>query len=296
MSSIKAIKAELHPRNKHQGRYDFDKLIGACAELKKFVAPNKYGDLSIDFFDPLAVKTLNKALLAYFYNVEFWEIPDSALTPAIPSRADYIHYAAELISGKKSSSVRCLDIGVGANCIYPIIGCSEYGWNFVGSDISLDSINNAQAIVDNNSTLRGKVELRHQSSSEYIFENIINRDEFFDLSICNPPFHDSAQSAQKATMRKMTNLKGKRQTKATLNFGGQSNELWCQGGEAEFIAKMIKESALWRANCRWFTCLVSNEDNLARLERLLVKEKVNQKRIIQMQQGNKKSRILAWSF
>lgn len=296
MISKQDTKGELHPRNRHNGRYDFEKLIARNGQLEKFVAPNKYGDLSIDFFDPQAVKALNKALLALYYNIEFWDLPASALTPAIPSRADYIHYASELVSSSKSKPIRCLDVGVGANCIYPIIGCYEYDWSFVGSDINLDSIKNAQSIVDNNSMLKDKVELRHQGNSSHIFEGIIASGEYFDLSICNPPFHDSFDSAQKGSMRKLRNLKGKKTNKATLNFGGQSNELWCEGGELEFITKMIAESSLYRANCRWFTTLVSNERNLPKLERLLDKEKVYQKKILQMQQGNKKSRILAWCY
>lgn len=293
MSFSTAKRAEFHPRNRHQGRYDFEKLIAANGELEPFVAQNKYGDLSIDFFDPQAVKTLNKALLALHYNIEYWEIPEGALTPPIPSRADYIHHVAELIAGAKNA--RCIDIGVGANCIYPIVGCGEYGWSFVGTDINADSIANAQAIVDKNPSLRGRVELRHQPNSGAIFDGLFAEDERFDLSVCNPPFHDSAQSAQSSSMRKIRNLKG-RGAKAELNFGGQASELWCRGGELKFIGKMIKQSGEHRNLCRWFTTLVSNEDNLRPLERRLQRAQVVEKRIIEMQQGNKRSRILAWRF
>ncbi|MCM2324291.1 MAG: RlmF-related methyltransferase, partial [Oligoflexia bacterium] len=42
----------MHPRNRHQGRYDFAQLIRACPELAPFVAPTRFGERSIDFADP----------------------------------------------------------------------------------------------------------------------------------------------------------------------------------------------------------------------------------------------------
>lgn len=291
-------KGELHPRNPHRGRYDLIKLIETCPQLEEYVAQNRYGDLSIDFFDPMAVKVLNRALLAHYYDIDYWDIPDNALTPPIPGRADYIHHIADLIPSKKGSKslIFCLDIGVGANCIYPIIGCSEYGWRFVGSDVDRDSLSNAQMIIDNNTILHGAIELRHQSNRDSIFDGVILAGDRFDLTICNPPFHDSAQSAEQGTLRKLRNLKGKRVTKATLNFGGSSSELWCKGGELRFITNMICESRIYMDSCRWFTTLVSNEDNLKPLIKELSRNRVKEHRVIQMSQGNKKSRILAWRY
>ncbi len=293
MAQLKEVKGELHPRNRHRSGYDFDALIAAHSALEPFVALNKYGNRSINFFDPKGVKALNAALLALHYKIEWWEIPPSALTPPIPGRADYIHYAADLIGGG-DNSIRCLDVGVGANCIYPIIGRAEYGWEFVGSDIEPLSIDSAAKIIESNTLLRGHVELRLQSCKESIFKGIIEPGEQFDLTICNPPFHNSAQSAKRGTQRK---LKGLRADKtAGLNFAGQSNELWCEGGERLFIERMISESRLFAKQCRWFTTLVSNEDNLPPLRAAIRAAKATEQRTIEMHQGNKRSRILAWRY
>ena len=72
-------KISLHPRNKHRERYDFPQLITACPELRPFVMTSKAGEESIDFANPNAVKTLNKALLAHFYHIKFWDIPQNYL-------------------------------------------------------------------------------------------------------------------------------------------------------------------------------------------------------------------------
>ena len=288
-------KTELHKRNKHNGRYDFDKLMAVYPALAQYVKPNKYGTISVDFFDAQAVIALNKALLMSNYGITYWEIPPLALCPPIPGRADYIHYISDLV-GEGKKNVKCLDIGVGASCIYPIIGCSEYGWTFVGSDIDSESLEFAQQIVDNNAILKDKVELRLQKNPSLIFEGVISKNDFFDVVICNPPFHDSQDSAQKAGFRKLQNLKGGKVKKLDLNFGGKSSELWCEGGELQFLSNMISESIKYRSQCHWFTSLVSKESNIDSLCQELDRVNVAEYGTINMQQGNKISRILAWRF
>ena len=296
------LKAKLHPRNKHRERYDFKQLVKSCPDLATFVKPNKYGDESINFFDPEAVKMLNKALLKHFYNIEFWDIPTGYLCPPIPGRADYIHHIADLLrenyDDKKQAKrkIKCLDIGVGSSCVYPIIGVNEYGWTFVGSEIDTVATDAAIKIIETNSILKGKVEIRIQPDKKAIFQNIIKNGEHFDLAICNPPFHSSAEEAKAGTVRKLRNLKKKKITKPTLNFGGQQNELWIEGGEIGFVQRMIQESKQFATSCNWFSTLISKQSNLKPVNKALKNASVADSKTIQMGQGNKTSRIVAWKF
>lgn len=293
-------KMELHKNNKHQGKYDFPRLIENYQPLKKFVSPNPYGTPTINFFNPQAVKALNKALLITYYGISYWDIPKGYLCPPIPGRADYIHYLADLLQEGnnmgETKPCRCLDIGVGANCIYPIIGHTEYGWTFVGSDIDPVSIENARKIVTCNPVLAHKIELRLQKDSRKILDGIIATEDFFDVTLCNPPFHSSKEAAEEGNLRKLSSLKGKKITKTKLNFGGTSNELWCEGGEVRFLQNMITESRKYQRNCRWFTCLVSKKETLEKLYARLKAVNVAEYRVIPMSQGTKVSRILAWRF
>ena len=293
-----ADKMELHKNNKHQGKYDFPRLIENYQPLKKFVSPNPYGTPTINFFNPQAVKALNKALLITYYGISYWDIPKGYLCPPIPGRADYIHYLADLLQEGnnmgETKPCRCLDIGVGANCIYPIIGHTEYGWTFVGSDIDPVSIENARKIVTCNPVLAHKIELRLQKDSRKILDGIIATEDFFDVTLCNPPFHSSKEAAEEGNLRKLSSLKGKKITKTKLNFGGTSNELWCEGGEVRFLQNMITESRKYQKNCRWFTCLVSKKETLEKLYARLKAVNVAEYRVIPMSQGTKVSRILAW--
>lgn len=289
------LKSNLHPRNKHREAYDFQALRIVLPELSQFVNVNEFGNESIDFFNPKAVKALNYALLKYSYKIENWEIPTNYLCPPIPGRADYIHYLADII-GPQKTKINCLDIGIGANCIYPIIGVSEYDWNFVGSDIDSISIKNAHQIIASNSILKDKIELRLQTNVKSIFEGIIQANELFAATLCNPPFHSSAEKARIGNKRKISNLKKEKTNVATLNFGGQSNELWCEGGELQFVKQLILESQKYAKNCIWFTTLISKKDHLPSLYRLLKKQKVKEIKTLQMGQGNKISHLLAWTY
>jgi 23S rRNA (adenine1618-N6)-methyltransferase len=287
------LKTELHPRNRHRGLYDFKQLIQSCPDLAPFVALNRYGNESVDFTNPKAVKTLNKALLKSFYNIS-WDIPEHFLCPPIPSRADYIHHIADLLSSSnvpQGKKISVLDIGVGANCIYPLIGHREYGWNFVGTDIDPLAVSIANELIQQNG-LTEAIELRLQKSPSNIFKGVLKDDHpMFDISMCNPPFHASLSEANAGTTRKWKNLKVK--TNA-LNFGGQSNELWCPGGEMAFIKRMIEESV--HVKCRWFTTLVSKASSLPSIYHALERAKASEVRTIDMGQGQKKSRIVAWSY
>ena len=295
-------KTKLHPRNKHRERYDFKQLIVSCAELAKYVKLNEYKDESIDFFDAEAVKTLNKALLKHYYGIDYWDVPENYLCPPIPGRADYIHYAADLLAGLNNGKIptgekiNCLDIGVGANCVYPIIGNKEYGWSFIGTEIDPVAIDSANKIIEKNPQLKNKIEIRSQNNPKDILYGVLKKDERIDLSICNPPFHASLEEAQAGTLRKLSNLKGKKITKASLNFGGQNNELWCKGGEITFIRDMIRQSKQFSESVFWFSTSVSKQSNLNTVYQELEKANAFDVKTIPMAQGNKTSRVVAWTF
>lgn len=304
MSTGKNIqeKVRLHIRNKNRERYDLEALKVAVPELADHITINKYDAESVDFANPVAVKLLNKALLNHYYGIKNWDFPAENLVPPIPGRADYLHYMADLLGQSnfgdlpEGDTIKVLDIGVGASCIYPIIGVTEYGWNFIGSDIDAQSIESSTNIVNSNPSLEGKVECRLQEDPKAFFTGILSKDEKIDFSMCNPPFHSSTEEAQKVSHRKVKNLSGKKSAKVELNFAGISNELICEGGEAKFIHNMITESQDFAKNCFWFTTLVSKQSTLKGIYKSLNEMEVAQVKTIPIGTGNKSSRIIAWSF
>ncbi|GGD31374.1 23S rRNA (adenine(1618)-N(6))-methyltransferase RlmF [Flavobacterium orientale] len=295
-------KSTLHPRNKHRSRYEFDVLIQKTPELKSYIFNNEHGIETIDFSNPISVKTLNKALLKTYYDILDWELPQDYLCPPIPGRADYIHHIADLLAEVNQNSIPTgnaimgLDIGVGANCIYPILGNAEYDWSFVATDIDVNALENCISIIENNPHLNEVISLQQQVNSRFIFKDIIQPEDKFAFTICNPPFHDSKEEAAKSATRKVSNLTNQKTINPILNFGGQSNELWCEGGELAFITQMIYESVKYPKQCFWFTTLVSKKDHLKSIYKTLNKVEAATIKTIEMNQGQKISRLVAWTF
>lgn len=298
------IKAKLHPRNKHNQNYDFDQLCKAVPQLSRFIE-NKYGQKTLDFANPNAVKLLNQALLKDTYNIEFWDIPKGFLCPPIPGRADYIHYLADILKSTfkdkiNHEKIKVLDIGTGASCIYPLLGNKIYGWKFVATDSEIQSIKAAKQIIRANNGLKKAIDIRHQTQSNKIFQEMIKEQEKFHVTLCNPPFHDSPEQANEGSKRKWSNLGKTEQNKKfespTLNFAGRSNELWCKGGELAFIHNMVRESQYYGQQVAWFTSLVSKKDNVSMVKLALKKAQATQIKVVKMAQGQKTSRFVAWSF
>ncbi|MEE9330982.1 MAG: 23S rRNA (adenine(1618)-N(6))-methyltransferase RlmF [Methylophilaceae bacterium] len=307
----------LHPNNLHNHGYDFAALIQSYPALQPYVKANKYGNESIDFSNAKAVKALNSALLKHHYDVDAWDIPDGFLCPPIPGRVDYIHYVAELLkapkvkdskvtgSGANSKPIKLLDIGTGASGIYALLACQAYGWDVTATDVNPLALDNVASIAQNNLALKGELTLRLQQDKSHIFEGVIETDDYFDVSVCNPPFHGSLAGALSSNQKKRDNLARNRNQKVThktrqdtkgLNFGGLGAELWCDGGERTFLRTMITESQHFAQQCRWFTTLVSRTEYLDIAQTLLSELNVTDVREIEMHQGNKITRILAWTF
>lgn len=301
--TLKTTKNNLHPRNRHNTHYDLQALSAIEPALKAFVIKNKFNNQpTIDFSNASAVMALNTALLKKYYHINSWSIPSGYLCPPIPGRVDYIHYLADLLNksidknlASAADQIKVLDIGTGASCIYPILGNREYQWQFVASDIDKVSIKAAEDNLKNNQDLSHNITCRLQNDATHIFKGIIKTNEFYHLTLCNPPFHQSLAEASKGSQQKWQKL-NKSSKKQSLNFGGQKAELWCPGGEVAFIRKMIKESIFFKDQVLWFTCLVSKKDHLSAIKLSLKKAKVSEINIIKMAQGQKISRFVAWRF
>lgn len=299
---------KFHKRNLHNKNYDFNKLAKDSPALKSHLYINQYNNQSVNFSDPNAIIVLNQALLKHHYNVSFWNFPLGNLCPGVPGRVDYIHYLADLLANLNNGSIptgkiiRGLDIGTGAGCIYPLLGNKSYGWKFVGTDISTDSIEHSNNIIEKNPGLKKVIKLRLQNTKSYIFKNIIGENERFDFTICNPPFYSSFQEAKKASFLKIKNLNANKQNDlssekiVSSNFKGKKAELWCKGGELQFLTNMINESFLFKKNCRLFTTLVSNKKNLDILKAKIQTYNSSFIKVIPMVHGKKITHILAWSF
>ena len=117
-----------------------------------------------------------------------------------------------------------------------------------------------------------------------------------DLTVCNPPFYASLADAKNATLKKLVNLTAEKVTGPVQNFGGQDHEIWCKGGEEKFVRDMVRQSTFFAASCFWFSTLVSKQSHLKGVYESLDQADAADVKTIPMGQGNKSSRIVAWTF
>ncbi|WP_339875540.1 23S rRNA (adenine(1618)-N(6))-methyltransferase RlmF [Olleya marilimosa] len=285
----------MHKKNKHTDDYDFNQLSLVHTDLESFIFTNANNKKTIDFANPKAVKALNTALLKSHYDVAFWDFPDHFLCPPIPGRVDYIHHVSDLLNRSKlTENITVLDIGTGANCIYPLLGNAEYNWSFIGVDSNDDALKEAQNIIDKNN-LQDQIKLKKQNDNAHVLSGVLSETDKVTVTMCNPPFFKNEEDALKATTSKLKGL-GKPTDQMVRNFAGQAHELWCKGGEKAFLHNYLYESSLLKTQSYWYTSLVSNKDNVKTINQSLKKLGATAVLTIGMNIGNKKSRIVAWTF
>jgi len=277
----------MHPKNPFIQNYDLEKLSDAYPPLKDHIITNKYGNQSVKFGNAKAVLALNTAILKFAYGID-WHLPAKNLCPPIPGRLDYLLHISDLL-GKPAANI--LDIGTGANLIYPILGTCHFNWQCAASESDQEAMDHAKNIIDQNEIL-DKIDLRLQKDPKKILDHIITEKDEFDAVICNPPFYKNKSEAEKNQSRKRKNLN----LGTEKNFSGDANELWYPGGEASFVKKMAQESIHYKYQVNWFTSLVSSKETLKEISRAINAVKPKSSKVIEMNQGNKQSRFIAWTF
>ena len=282
----------MHPDNPFEKEYNFNGLIQSHPKLSEFIIVGKSDRKSIDFGDSKAIIALNTALLKRTFDVN-WELKPGHLCPALPGRLDYLIHVKDLLDAPSEKPITMLDIGTGASLIYPLLATAAFDWNCTASEVDIDSIEFAKKLLLLNPNLKTTT-LRNQRFKSKIFHHVMEENDYFDLVVCNPPFYKTQSEAEQRNIRKNKNLHNNESI--SHNFGGHSNELWYKGGEEAFIKTMASESASYGSQVGWFTCLISNSEHVKILKRYVRKANPTELRVVEMEQGNKKSRFIAWTF
>ena len=263
---------------------DFKFLSEEFPEFKKYVYINKYGGYSINWKNPNSIKELVKTILNKFLNIIYYEIPENFLVPTLTSRYNYLNYINKLFTKFKIENKEkiLIDIGTGANIIYPLLGYKLYNWNFIASEINEDAIKIGKKIIKENN-LEKEIFIFKQNDSKKIFENIININKKYLCSICNPPFFDINTEIKKDNLY----------TDNEYNY----NEVYCEGGEIFFIKEMIKESYIYKKNIFLFSSLIGRKNNMKKIYSVIknIKE-ISLLNKTTIKQGKNARWIIIWSF
>ncbi|KAI7869094.1 uncharacterized protein EV154DRAFT_432044 [Mucor mucedo] len=266
----------MHPRSVFNKEPDFNRLAEKYESFEKFVKVGNNKRAYIDFKDPEA----------FDIDIDF---PLDSLCPAVPNRLNYILWLQDLIDDTLTDAkdIIGIDIGVGASCIYPLLGCAtDLNWRFLGTDIDLRSIDYAKENVKRNH-LEDRITIQHTADPSKIFllEDTV---PVYTFSMCNPPFYSSQEELDEGLDNK--------ELEPSAVCNGSNGEMITEGGEYGFISRMIEESLILQKRVIWYTSMMGLKRTIRPLVRLLKESGISNYVVTNFTQGNTTRWAIAWSF
>ena len=279
----------MHPRNKYfNAPPDFSRLARLDAGFAYHVMW-KGGSAQLDWGSEAALVELCRALLLHDFGVR-WTLPAGRLIPTVPSRLNYLLWVEDLLALRPGGApvVRGVDVGTGASCIYPLLGCAALRWTWIATELDPASVDSARLNVSLNGWEQ-KIEVREVeapsdgAAEAPVLAGVLRPDEACDFVLCNPPFYDVDEAAAGPAA-------------GVASCGGTSGEQRCAGGEVGFVLRMIDDSAALRGQVRWYTSLLGRKASLKPLLAAAHAAGACHVTHTEIAQGNTSRWALGWSF
>ncbi|XP_054884581.1 RNA N6-adenosine-methyltransferase mettl16 [Poeciliopsis prolifica] len=284
-----ALNKSMHPRNRYKDKPpDFAYLASKYPDFQQHVHTSLTGRPVVNFKEPEAVRALTCTLLKEDFGLTI-EIPLERLIPTVPLRLNYIHWVEDLIDGQKQPR-RGIDIGTGASCIYPLLGATMNGWFFLATEVDDICFDYAKKNVEQNK-LSDLVKVVKVPQKTLLMDALKEETEIiYDFCMCNPPFFANQLEAKGVNSRN-----SRRPPPSSVNTGGVT-EIMAEGGELEFVKRIIHDSLQLKKRLRWYSCMLGKKCSLAPLKEELRKQGVPKVTHTEFCQGRTMRWALAWSF
>ncbi|XP_078278529.1 RNA N(6)-adenosine-methyltransferase mettl16 isoform X2 [Rhinoraja longicauda] len=257
-----ALNKSMHPRNRYKDKPpDFSYLASKYKEFQRHVHTNLTGKVSLNFKEPEAVRALTCTLLKEDFGLTI-DIPLERLIPTVPLRLNYIHWVEDLIGcgTNKNKLIRGIDIGTGASCIYPLLGATMNGWFFLATEVDDMCFSYATKNVEQNN-LSDLIKVVKVPQKTLLMDALKEESEIvYDFCMCNPPFFANQMEAQGVNSRNPS-----RPPPSSINTGGIT-EIMAEGGELEFVKRIIHDSLQLKKRLRWYSCMLGKKCSLVPLK------------------------------
>ncbi|NXN98631.1 MET16 methyltransferase, partial [Rhinopomastus cyanomelas] len=288
-----ALNKSMHARNRYKDKPpDFAFLAGKYPAFRQHVHTTLTGRVSLNFKDPEAVRALTCTLLKEDFGLTI-DIPVERLIPTVPLRLNYIHWVEDLIGHQEAEKQvlrRGIDIGTGASCIYPLLGATLNGWYFLATEVDDMCFNYAKKNVEQNN-LSELIKVVKVPQKTLLMDALKEESEIvYDFCMCNPPFFANQLEAKGVNSRNP-----RRPPPSSVNTGGIT-EIMAEGGELEFVKRIIHDSLQLKKRLRWYSCMLGKKCSLAPLKEELRIQGVPKVTHTEFCQGRTMRWALAWSF
>ncbi|XP_067138309.1 U6 small nuclear RNA (adenine-(43)-N(6))-methyltransferase [Centruroides vittatus] len=281
----------MHPRNIYRNPPNFKELSIRYPEFRQFAIQDLAGKIRIDFKDPNALRMLTTILLKNDFQLSI-EIPPDHLIPTLPQRLNYILWIEDLLESfpKQKDDITGIDIGTGACCIYPLLGCKMKSWKFLATEINEESFDWAIKNINANN-MQNQIKVIKVNPNNILQDVISNEETCFDFTMCNPPFFND----QNDNMSVKKSRTPRRSLPKSINTPSET-EKSTEGGEIEFIKKMIDESVLLKEKVRIFTTMIGKKQSFQVIKSELKNRNIIQFITCEFCQGNTMRWGIAWTF
>ncbi|XP_060092785.1 RNA N6-adenosine-methyltransferase METTL16 [Heteronotia binoei] len=289
-----ALNKAMHARNRYKDKPpDFASLAAKYPEFQRHVQVSLAGRVSVNFKDPEAVRALTCTLLKEDFGLQI-DIPLERLIPTVPLRLNYIHWVEDLLAMRdpagKAAVVWGIDIGTGASCIYPLLGATLNGWHFIATEVDDVCFSYAKKNVEQNN-LSDLIKVVKVPQKTLLLDALEQESEvIYDFCMCNPPFFANQLEAKGVNSRNP-----RRPPPSSVNTGGIT-EIMAEGGELEFVKRIIHDSLQLKKRLRWYSCMLGKKCSLAPLKEELRIHGVPKVTHTEFCQGRTMRWALAWSF
>ncbi|KAF7668865.1 hypothetical protein LDENG_00282890 [Lucifuga dentata] len=289
MTVTMALNKSMHPRNRYKDKPpDFAYLASKYPDFQQHVHTSLAGRPVVNFKQPEAVRSLTCTLLKEDFGLTI-QIPLERLIPTVPLRLNYIHWVEDLIDGQGKPR-RGIDIGTGASCIYPLLGATMNGWYFLATEVDDICFDYATKNVEQNN-LSDLIKVVKVPQKTLLMDALKEETAIvYDFCMCNPPFFANQLEAKGVNSRN-----SRRPPPSSVNTGGVT-EIMAEGGELEFVKRIIHDSLQLKKRLRWYSCMLGKKCSLAPLKEELRKQGVPKVTHTEFCQGRTMRWALAWSF
>lgn len=251
-------------------RHNFAALAEAFPTLKPYLFyQRRSGEFTINFKDARALRELTAAILYHDYRIRL-EVPLDTLLPMVTNRNDYILWIEHLVElgrdRKEKVEIYGIDIGTGASCIYPLLGCMRNkNWNFLALEINERSADYARENVRRNN-LSDRITIFINTDNTPILPRklIDSTGRKYEFVMCNPPFYKDEEQIK--------SLRSFKVDEPSAVCTGSRNEMITDGGEVAFIRQILDESKALGSRVGVYTSLVGRLEDLRLLKRILLEE------------------------
>ncbi|XP_075220822.1 uncharacterized protein LOC142324081 [Lycorma delicatula] len=250
-------RAPPHPLNIYKVGPDVKALATKFPELNKYLLQKRDGKATIDFKDRESLCGLAKVLLKKDFQLNI-DLPSNKIFPFIQQRMNYLLWVEDILRTLppkyKPTNVHCIDIGLGASCMYALITARKNKWNILTTESNSIVFDYATRNIKSNN-LDDLVKVKKVTKNTHL-SGVLDDGVIYDFFMWSPMFFN-----HKDALVLLGKVGQALQPKKNLQ-GTEFSEMLESGWEAVIVNKLMHESVHLKDRVKIFTAMMSRRSTI----------------------------------